>query len=131
MISAPHHVPQQLQGRRSAALYRAPGKIPVLDNEDELTITEHLFDNDALIMEGVQSDVITLDNSDGRTVEFHTGNPPYLGIWAKPGAPYVCIEPWWGVNDDRTPRDDFSEKDEIIRLAAGCDWNACWYAEFS
>ena len=24
---------------------------------------------------------------------------PYLGIWAKPGAPYVCLEPWQGLAD--------------------------------
>ena len=111
--------------------YRLPGRLPVLCDEDELTITEHLFDNDALIMNGVKSGKITLSNSDGRTVEFYTGNPPYLGIWAKPGAPYVCIEPWWGVNDDRVRRDDFSQKDEIIRIAPQSDWNACWYADFS
>ena len=24
---------------------------------------------------------------------------PHLGIWAKPGAPFVCIEPWFSYND--------------------------------
>ena len=111
--------------------YRMPGRLPVLEASDELTVTEHISDSDALIMKDVRSEKITLHNSDGRTVDFYTGNPPYLGIWAKPGAPYVCIEPWWGVNDDRTKRDDFSQKDEIIRLAPQSDWNACWYADFS
>ena len=61
--------------------------------------------------------------------EHYHGDVPYLGIWAKPGAPYVCIEPWCGVNDDRRARADISEKDAIQRLPAGGVFDLAYTAE--
>ena len=102
-----------------ADAYRLPGRTLVLDDSDTITITEHIFDNDALIMSGVRSENVTLHNSDGKNVVFHTGRPPYLGIWAKPGAPYVCIEPWYGIDDAWDADGDFTRKHRICTLAAG------------
>lgn len=109
---------------------RLPDTYPVLNNETDLVITEDIFKEDALILKGVKSECVTLE-SGGRTVRFNLGNAPYLGIWAKPGAPYVCIEPWYGVNDSQTKKDDFSQKDAINALSAGEKFNFTWWAEFS
>ena len=43
----------------------------------------------------------------------------YLGIWAKPGAPYVCIEPWSGINDFRGRAGQLSDKADMVSLEAG------------
>ena len=95
-------------------------------------ITKDIFNEDALILHGIQSKNITLYAHGGsHIVKFNMGNAPYLGIWAKPGAPYVCIEPWWGVNDSFEKKDDFSKKDGIISLAAQEIFHCCWSAEFS
>ena len=52
---------------------------------------------------------------------------PVLGIWAKPNAPYVCIEPWWGINDNYDKKDDLSKKRGIMALnsneSASYNWN--------
>ena len=99
---------------------RLPDKTPVLQGEKSITITEHIFDRDALILSGIRSKAVTLRKaSHAHEVRFTFGDVPYLGIWAKPGAPYVCIEPWCGVNDDRRVRADISEKDAIQRLPEG------------
>lgn len=39
------------------------------------------------------------------TVEFN--DYPHLGLWAKPNAPYICLEPWQGCDDSeiQTPFD--------------------------
>lgn len=111
---------------------RLPEATPFLKNENVITVTEDVFKEDALIFEGVISDNITLE-SDNRSdkIIFNLGKAPYLGIWAKPGAPYVCIEPWYGVNDSTFKKEDFSQKDAIQKLDAKEKFTFCWSAEFN
>ena len=102
----------------------------MLQNEKEIEITAHIFDRDALIFSRIRSRAVTLRRAaPSCDVRFTFGDVPYLGIWAKPGAPYVCIEPWCGVNDDRRERDDLSEKDAILRLPEGGIFDLVYTAE--
>lgn len=111
---------------------RLPETFPVLNNEKTIVITENIFNEDALILNGIKSENITLRHSDGKhNVTFNMGGSPYLGIWAKPGAPYVCIEPWFGVNDSTVKKSDFSEKDAINKLPPEEIFNFAWEAVFS
>lgn len=110
---------------------RLPDTYPVLNNEKIIVITETIFNEDALILSDIKSENITLKHSDGRhTVRFNLGGAPYLGIWAKPGAPYVCIEPWYGVNDSTEKKEDFSKKDAINKLPPEEIFNFAWEAVF-
>lgn len=103
----------------------------ILDNSEELTVTEDIFKNDAVILEGFSSESLTLRKKNGEKILcFDLGGAPYLGIWAKPGAPYVCIEPWWGVNDDYDRKDDISKKKGIQKLESKKEFTSCWSAEF-
>ncbi len=91
-------------------------KFPVDLDGKKLIITENLFDDDALILSNYNSKAISLkSNNHNRVVKFNFDSP-LLGIWAKPGAPYVCIEPWWGVNDNYDKKDDLSQKRGIMAL---------------
>lgn len=109
---------------------RLPELIPVLKDEKVITITEDIFNEDALIFNGVKSDTLTLESDNhSRKVIFHLNNSPWLGIWAKPGAPYVCIEPWCGVNDSTEKKEDFSQKDGINAIPAGESFVYSWTAE--
>ena len=106
--------------------------IPVLDENNKIVITKDIFNNDALIFNGMKSKTITLASDDhNRKVIFDYSDCSYLGIWAKPGAPYVCIEPWWGVNDSHERKDDISKKDAIITLAPNNTYECYWKAEIS
>lgn len=104
-----------------------PGKFPLLNGSREITITEDIFANDALILSGMKSEKLRIKGEN--EVEFTFGKCPFLGIWAKPGAPYVCIEPWYGVNDGREAKDDISQKRGIRRLAGGETFEFSWKAE--
>ena len=44
---------------------------------------------------------------------------PHLGIWTKPGAPFVCIEPWQGHADPVGPAGEITAKPGSILLAPG------------
>ena len=104
---------------------------PILHDEDTLTLHASLFDKDALIFENVQSDYVTLHCRQSRTaVRFFFGKVPFLAIWAKPAAPFVCIEPWHGINDPVGFAGDFSKKRGIEALAAGESFSFSWYAAF-
>lgn len=111
---------------------RLPEVFPLLRDEKEIVITEDIFNEDALIMEGIKSESISLIRKNGKEkIKFNLGKAPYLGIWAKPGAPYVCIEPWYGVNDSQVKKDDFSQKDAIQSLSPDEKFTFTWFAEFT
>ena len=104
-------------------------KFPVDLDGKKLVITENLFNDDALILSDYKSKAISLkSNNHNRVVKFNFDSP-LLGIWAKPGAPYVCIEPWWGVNDNYDKKDDFSQKRGIMSLEAKEEKSFNWNIE--
>ncbi len=106
--------------------------VPFLQNEKAITITDDLFNEDALIFKNVKSENITLfSDSFNKKIKFNLGKAPYLGIWAKPKAEYVCIEPWFGVNDSHEKKDDISKKVGINPLSPESHFEFCWSAEFS
>ncbi len=89
-----------------------------LDNMTEIPITRDLFTKDALFLTGLASDQITVANSKiRRRIAVKTGGAPDLGIWAFPGAEYVCIEPWYGYDDPEDHDGIFEHKPGIMKLA--------------
>ena len=44
---------------------------------------------------------------------------PYVGVWSKPGAGFVCLEPWYGRTDDTGYTGDLSEKTGVQKLEKG------------
>ncbi len=101
-----------------------------LNGEKEIVVTKDIFKEDALILSSMKSDYITLKAKDGSyNVRFFFGKAPYLGLWAKPGAPYVCIEPWHGINDSTERKNDISEKRGINALEKSESFLFTWKAE--
>lgn len=76
------------------------------------------FDNDAIIMQNLKSNKITLKqkDTDKEILEFDFTGFPYLAIWSKKGAPFVCIEPWYNTADYKDSSGIFEEKKRIIGL---------------
>lgn len=91
---------------------------PVIENSKKIVITKDIFDNDALILSGITDKKLSLMLGGGRKIDFNFDSP-VLGVWAKKNAPYVCIEPWWGINDSYDKKSDLSEKRLIMSLEKG------------
>ncbi len=92
----------------------------VFKGSNHIEITAEIFNQDALIFKGLNSSKVTLkSNNTSRSVTLTLNDFPYLGIWAKPGAPYVCIEPWFGLADSVDATGILSDKEGIIALEAG------------
>jgi galactose mutarotase-like enzyme len=91
---------------------------PFLKDERVIHLDNHLFDNDAIVLKNVKSGGLTLKSTETeKSVRVEFPGWPYLGIWSKPGgAPFVCIEPWFGIADGVDFRGDLTEKEGILRL---------------
>ena len=59
------------------------------------------FDNDALVFDHSQIRKIELLDAEGKAAVTVQTKAPALGIWSPSGkdAPFICIEPWYGVTD--------------------------------
>ncbi len=90
--------------------------LKIIDNK--IALNEELFKNDALVFEDLNIKTLTLKNSINENyIKLNFENFPYLGIWSKPtGAPFICIEPWFGVADDENSNQNFEDKKGIITL---------------
>ena len=84
------------------------------------SITEDLFDGDALVIEHDQAHSVALVAPDGRaylTVDF---DAPLFGIWSPPkkNAPFICIEPWYGRCDRADYTGEWKEREWMQSLDA-------------
>ncbi|WNJ18212.1 aldose 1-epimerase family protein [Pontibacter sp. G13] len=85
-----------------------------------LPVTEHLFDEDALIFLNISSKSIGIRRkSDDWSLTMTTGGAPHLGIWAKPAAPYICLEPWYTYNDSPAATGDLFQKEGMKTMKPG------------
>lgn len=104
------------------------GSEPYLNNNNKIVLTDTIFDNDALVFKNTSSKSITL-KTDSYDVKLTYNDAPYLGIWAKPKAPYVCIEPWYGVNDSIDANCEFNNKEGIVPLKSKEEFNYTYDVE--
>jgi galactose mutarotase-like enzyme len=84
-----------------------------------LMLADALFEQDVVIFDQPRSHRLHYCAEDGPGIEVRFPDARYLGLWSKPGAPFVCIEPWRGVADPQGFEADLREKPGIELLAAG------------
>ncbi len=88
-------------------------------NTTELPLKYEYFSVDALVFLNLKSRKVQLKNritSEVVTLEFN-GNDAFL-LWTKPGAKYICMEPWSGMQDFIDSNYDITTKRGIIKLPA-------------
>ncbi|MBN2926707.1 MAG: aldose 1-epimerase family protein [Eubacterium sp.] len=88
--------------------------------DSKYALKKDMFDKDALVFDGGQIEWAALALPDGKPyIALESIGFPNFGIWSKPGAPYVCLEPWCGRCDNKGFEGEISEKPGIIALKAG------------
>ena len=92
-----------------------------------LRLNHDLFIEDALVFKKLFSEEVKLTNTaNNHFVKVNFKGFPYLGIWTKPvKAPFLCIEPWYGLADS-TQKTDFSNKKGILHLAPSKQFDASY-----
>jgi len=89
----------------------------VLKNDNKIKLRKDLFNNDALIFQDIPSKKVSLNSKhSGKILTVDYSDFKNLGIWAKPNAPYVCIEPWLGIADMEDTDQNFKTKKGINKL---------------
>jgi galactose mutarotase-like enzyme len=93
------------------------GKHKAFDGQ-KISISDELFDDDALVFENLNSNQISIiDADDVPHLTFSFTGFPYLGLWSKSRkSPFVCIEPWFGIADTHDHNKNLATKKGIMRL---------------
>lgn len=104
---------RRLDGNGLLALHEAT---PVAGRD--LALDPALFEADALIWDALASRRLAYRSPDGPWLDI-AFNLPMLGIWQKPGADFICIEPWAGLADPTGFAGDLMEKPAVTVLAPG------------
>jgi galactose mutarotase-like enzyme len=94
-----------------------PQATPVVG--DTLMLRDELFDDDALIFDRLESRRISYGAATGPRIVMDFADFPTLGVWTKPGAGFICIEPWQGFSDPVGYAGDIRDKPGIIEIAPG------------
>lgn len=102
----------------------------ILKNTDTITIASDTFNKDAMIFSSLDSKHITLNKQDKRKIKFWFYDAPFFAVWSKPNANFICLEPWYGINDSYQKYDDLSQKRGIITLQPHKNFSFSWDAEF-
>lgn len=99
----------------------------IIENSDKIQLTKDLFNNDALIFKNITSKNVSLKSKNhGSILSVSYDDFKNLGVWAKPGASYVCIEPWLGIADVESTDQNFKTKEGIIELETGKEYSATY-----
>ncbi|OYX39441.1 MULTISPECIES: aldose 1-epimerase family protein [unclassified Sphingomonas] len=114
--------PGPLRGLNTDGLIAEDRASPVMGNR--LPLADALFERDALIWNPINSQRLTYGSDSGPRLHIAFPDTPRLGIWTKPGARYVCIEPWHGIADPVGYQGEFRDKPGIMSIAPGAQHSA-------
>ncbi len=92
-----------------------------------LPLDEALFADDAVILEHPASDSVRFEapgNHPALEVAWH--GMTQLGIWSKPGAAFLCIEPWHGLASPAGFDEAFADKPHLMHLPPGAEARLGW-----
>lgn len=85
----------------------------------ELRLADELFERDALVWDPIASQSLRYGAPDGPQLDIAFPDTPRLGVWTKPGARFVCVEPWHGIADPAGYAGEFRDKPGVWEVAPG------------
>ncbi len=95
-------------------------QLPIIKDTNILPLYDKYFTVDALVFKDLKSRSAMLRNrKTGKAVKIDFDYAPYFLLWHKPNAPYICVEPWAGVQDIIGSSYDITQKEGIISLNSG------------
>ncbi len=94
-----------------------PHATPILNRR--LALSDDLFQDDVVIFDEIRSQTVTYGAADGPRLQIRYPGMPYLGVWTKPGANFICVEPWHGIADPQGFAGDFLAKPGSFLVAPG------------
>ena len=99
------------------------GKTTLVETKNNsIALNYALFEKDALVFKQLKSNEVILKNKEKEILKVNYDHFPYLGIWTKQNAPFLCIEPWCGLADSTNHNGNLEEKEGMNHLPAGDDF---------
>lgn len=111
--------PEPLRELTPGGLIVAQERPSPLDGGRTLQLRDDLFTDDALIWDAVRAQSVRYGAETGPQLRVDFPDTPMLGIWTKPGAAYICIEPWHGIADPEGFSGDFTAKPGVFEVSPG------------
>jgi galactose mutarotase-like enzyme len=105
----PAPIRRPIDGLLSAAQFATPVR------DRHLRLHDDLFEDGALVFDTLASRSVLY----GEAIRVDFPQMPHLGIWTKPGAGYVCIEPWQGHASPEGFDGELADKPGVIAIAPG------------
>lgn len=105
----PTPIRRPVDGLLSAAQFPTPVR------DRHLLLHDNLFEEGALVFDVLASRSVVY----GDAVRVDFPRMPHLGIWTKPGAGYVCIEPWQGHASPEGFDGELMDKPGMVKVAPG------------
>ena len=105
----PAPVRRPVDGLLSAAQF------PTSVRDLRLLLRDELFEEGALVWDTLASRSVVY----GDAIRVDFPRMPHLGIWTKPGAGYVCIEPWQGHASPEGFDGELADKPGIVPIPPG------------
>ena len=103
---------------------------PNILKDNCIKLNKDSFINDAIIMKNIKSNKVYLKENEKKVLEFDFTGFPYLGLWAKIGAPFVCIEPWMNTADKVNTDGKLESKENILKLMPNEDFKCSYKVKF-
>ena len=104
--------------RRLRADLLAPEPRPTPVRGQTLPLADDLFAADALIWEAPASRALRYGVPGHPELALHWDLPSFA-CWTKPGAPFLCLEPWQGLADREGAMGALADRPGAVRLAPG------------
>jgi galactose mutarotase-like enzyme len=110
--------PAPIRGLDGSGLL-SPQPRPTPVENRRLVLRDELFGADALIFDKLASRSVIYGSEVGPRIAVGFAGLPYLGVWTKPGANFICIEPWQGVTDPQGFAGELKDKPGTLNIAPG------------
>jgi galactose mutarotase-like enzyme len=85
----------------------------------QLRLKPDLFARGALVFDRLASRRVVFRAPGGPSLAVAFPDMPHLGLWTKPGAPFLCIEPWQGFAAPIGFDGEFAARPGVLSLAPG------------
>lgn len=109
--------PAPVRRLEAGLLAPAPVASPVVDRR--LALDDALFAHDALVFDRLSSRRVAYSAPGAPTIDIDFPDMPTLGVWSKPGAGFVCIEPWQGFASPADFDGEFATRPGVVLIEPG------------
>ncbi len=122
VFAAPEPAP--IRRVREGLLRPDPQPSPIVG--DRLALDPALFEDDAVILEAPVSGALRYGVPGAAGLRIGWSGFRQLGIWSKPGAAFLCIEPWCGLASPEGFAGEFTAKPHLLLIPPGEQVQASW-----